>query len=216
MSTSGSKVDLPPALRVILIGGTSHAGKSSLARYLAGAIGWRYQTTDKLARHPGRPWSNDAVPVPQHVAAHYATLPVDELLADVLLHYEKNVLPQVSALVGECVSNPSLDGLVLEGSALLPAGVAPLLSEHVGGVWLRANDQLLVARIRAESRYRQRGTEDQLLIDKFIERTLVFERHIERAIEEYELPRLPVSESDTCEMLAERCMRTISGRRHLA
>ncbi len=39
----------------ILIGGTSHAGKSTLAQSLAAKLGWNYLSTDKLARHPGKP-----------------------------------------------------------------------------------------------------------------------------------------------------------------
>lgn len=42
--------------RVILIGGSSHAGKSTLAQALAAELGWSYGSTDKRARHPGRPW----------------------------------------------------------------------------------------------------------------------------------------------------------------
>lgn len=40
--------------RVILIGGSSHVGKSTLAQYQAAKLGWNYRSTDKLARHPGR------------------------------------------------------------------------------------------------------------------------------------------------------------------
>ncbi len=42
--------------RVILIGGSSHAGKSTLGQAIAAKLGWSYRSTDKLARHPGRPW----------------------------------------------------------------------------------------------------------------------------------------------------------------
>ena len=41
-------------LRVILIGGSSHVGKSTLAQSLASKLGWRYISTDSLARHPGQ------------------------------------------------------------------------------------------------------------------------------------------------------------------
>ncbi|MGD1875429.1 MAG: hypothetical protein ACFB02_20525 [Mastigocoleus sp.] len=36
--------------RIILIGGTSHAGKSTLGQALAITLGWDYCSTDKLAR----------------------------------------------------------------------------------------------------------------------------------------------------------------------
>ena len=44
-----------PHIKLILIGGTSHTGKSTLARQLAEELGWNYLSTDQLARHPGRP-----------------------------------------------------------------------------------------------------------------------------------------------------------------
>lgn len=86
-------------LRVILIGGSSHVGKSALARSLADTLGWRLISTDELARHPGRPWRSAPERVPDHVAEHYLTLPVDELIADVLHHYRVNVWPSVETLI---------------------------------------------------------------------------------------------------------------------
>lgn len=57
--------------KVILIGGALHAGKSTLAKTLALKLGWRYVSTDSLARHPGRPWKPKPNRVPDHVAEHY-------------------------------------------------------------------------------------------------------------------------------------------------
>lgn len=38
----------------ILIGGSSHVGKSTLSKQLAAALGIELISTDDLARHPGR------------------------------------------------------------------------------------------------------------------------------------------------------------------
>ena len=54
----------------ILISGTSHVGKSTLAEKLAERLGWAGMSTDKLGRHPGRPWL--AIPAP--VAEFYSRL----------------------------------------------------------------------------------------------------------------------------------------------
>ena len=51
--------------RILLIGGTSHVGKSTLAQLLALKLGWNYRSTDKLARHPGRPWQPKAEDIPK-------------------------------------------------------------------------------------------------------------------------------------------------------
>ena len=42
-------------IRVLLIGGPSHTGKSTLAETLAAELGWNHVSTDSMARHPGRP-----------------------------------------------------------------------------------------------------------------------------------------------------------------
>ena len=62
-------------LRVILIGGSSHVGKSTLSRSLADKLGWRLISTDKMARHPGRPWRSAPERLPDHVAEHSWTVP---------------------------------------------------------------------------------------------------------------------------------------------
>ncbi len=54
--------------RVILIGGSSHVDKSTLAQSLTAKLGWNYLSTDNLARHPGRPWVNaDGKSIREHV-----------------------------------------------------------------------------------------------------------------------------------------------------
>jgi 2-phosphoglycerate kinase len=42
-------------VRVLLIGGTSNVGKSTVAQAVAKKLGFEVLSTDKLARHPGRP-----------------------------------------------------------------------------------------------------------------------------------------------------------------
>ena len=103
---------------VVLIGGTSHVGKSTVALALADELGWRHVSTDRLARHPGRPWTTDR----PHVHEHYATLTVAELTAAQLAHYER-MWPLVEELVRDALA-PGRGGLVLEGSGVWPDRVA--------------------------------------------------------------------------------------------
>ena len=103
--------------RILLIGGSSHTGKSTLARRLAERLGAKVLATDYLARHPGRPWSAPQDRV-QLVADHYRNLPVTELMQSVLAHYERvwsdMLAPRLEAA-------PMGKRLVVEGSAVLPA-----------------------------------------------------------------------------------------------
>lgn len=204
--------DLPPSLRAILIGGSSHSGKSTLARLLAARLGWEYRSTDQLARHPGRPWRNDGTDVPPHVVEHYSSLSVDDLVADVLGHYQRNVLPQIVALVGARTSDPSARGLVLEGSAIWPEHVACLVSDKTAALWLTAGEELLAERIRTESRYCERAPQEQMLIAKFIQRTVAFATRMDEAVGRNGLPGIRTSRHDTAQMLERRCLEAIASR----
>jgi 2-phosphoglycerate kinase len=163
--------------RVILIGGSSHAGKSTLGRSLSAKLGWNYLSTDTLARHPGRPWVNTKVKsIPEHVAQHYQTLSVEALVLDVLNHYQNNVLPQVEAIVHAHIFDLSRICIVVEGSALWPKFVANLVNENgVKAIWLTASDQLFQSRIFAESNFDNVRKDRQYLIQKFLARTLLYD-----------------------------------------
>ncbi len=171
--------------RVILIGGSSHVGKSTLGQSLAAKLGWSYCSTDKLARHPGRPWVGaNGKPIPKHVAEHYGTLSVEALFLDVLSHYEKNVLPQVEAIVHSHVSDLSTECLILEGSALWPEFVANLVGENgVKAICLTASDQLFSYRIFSESNFYHVDEDKKHLIQKFLNRTLFYNKRMRQKIE---------------------------------
>ncbi|MGH3312924.1 MAG: hypothetical protein ACRDP3_20470, partial [Streptomyces sp.] len=71
-------------VRVVLIGGTSNVGKTTVAQEIADRFGFEQLSTDGLARHPGRPWRTPEWEVPAHVAEHYGSLTVDEMITSVL------------------------------------------------------------------------------------------------------------------------------------
>ncbi|MFH9266170.1 hypothetical protein ACH4KN_18205 [Streptomyces sp. NPDC017546] len=132
-------------VRVVLIGGTSNTGKSTVAEAVAERLGFEHRSTDGLARHPGRPWRTPEHEVPPHVAEHYGTLTTDELLASVLDHYER-LRPRIEKLITDR-AGAGAPGLVLEGSALWPTWVARLTGPRTAAVWLTAVDALGPARV---------------------------------------------------------------------
>jgi 2-phosphoglycerate kinase len=164
--------------RVILIGGSSHVGKSTLGRSLSAKLGWNYLSTDTLARHPGRPWVSTKVKsIPEHVAQHYQSLSVEALVLDVLDHYQNNVLPQVEAIIHAHTCDLSRACIVLEGSALWPRLVANLVDENgVKAIWFTASEQFFRSRIFAESNFDNVSKDRQYLIQKFLARTLLYDR----------------------------------------
>jgi 2-phosphoglycerate kinase len=195
-------------LKVILIGGTSHAGKSTLARELAERLGWEVISTDSLARHPGRPWAPEGQAVRPHVAEHYLTLEVDELIASVLAHY-RGMWPMIRTLIEGRVSDPAASPLVLEGSALWPEQVADLGLDGVGAVWLTARDTLCEARIHAESAYHATEGDRRVMIEKFVARTKRYNELMMRHVKRLRLKSVDVeAEEDP----AGACLRAVGAR----
>jgi 2-phosphoglycerate kinase len=185
---------LSDTLRVALIGGASHAGKSTTARAVAARLGGEAISTDSLARHPGRPWPTPTWVVPEHVAEHYRTLTADELLADVLAHYGR-MWPMVRDLIETRVADEGAAPLVLEGSALWPELASTLDLPTVRAVWLTADDALFDARIRRESRHDEADPAGRQLIESFAARTRLYDEMMMAHVRRLGLPCVVVTEA---------------------
>ncbi|MFR9757116.1 hypothetical protein [Streptomyces sp. TR06-5] len=164
-------------LRAVLIGGTSHTGKSTIARLVADRLGFVCLSTDSLARHPGRPWRTRGREVPPHVAEHYGSLTVDQLIASVLEHYER-LGPLIAERVRHHAVGDAGEDLVLEGSALLPGTVAGLGLPGTAAVWLTADASVLRSRIRLSSGRAGATDAERTLIDAFLSRTLRYQEQV--------------------------------------
>lgn len=190
-------------LNSILIGGTSHSGKSTLAKSIASKLGYEYLSTDSLARHPGRPWKERPEWIPAHVREHYTLLTVDELVSDVLNHYDH----LWSTIYGILKSN-DIQGkkMVLEGSALWPTKV----KEHnLNGVWLTASNEVLKDRIYSSSSYPEKTLDEQKLIDKFLARTLRFNEMMMVQISNHQLSYINVENFSDIEELTDYCIEML-------
>ena len=193
-------------LRVILIGGSSHAGKSTVSETLAATLGWTSLSTDRLAAHPGRPWRRTpGDKVMDIVAEHYLNLSVDELMEDVLRHYHVNVWPQVEGIVESYVNDTSANGLVLEGSALWPEFATGLNFDRVGALWLTADEETFRQRIYTNSRYSTKSGRERTMIDKFLQRTVAYDARMVEIVRRHGFMLLDVLQFDATE-LAERCL----------
>jgi 2-phosphoglycerate kinase len=197
---------IDPDLRVILIGGSSHVGKSALGAALAARFGWSHVSTDRLARHPGRPWATPPRLVPDRVAEHYLSLSVDDLVEDVLRHYRENVWPGVEALVTAHASDPSTDRLIVEGSALWPTSVAAVDISNVAAIWVTAGDALLGERIRSASRYATRSPREKEMVDKFLARTLRYNEQMMDVVRHLGLPSVNAGQAGTVDELIHECL----------
>ncbi|WP_204116541.1 AAA family ATPase [Streptomyces sp. CS014] len=197
-------------VRVVLIGGTSNTGKSTVAEAVAERLGFEHRSTDGLARHPGRPWRTPEQEVPPHVAEHYGTLTTDELIASVLAHYER-LWPRIEELITDRAEDGA-PGLVLEGSALWPERVARLTAPRTAAVWLTADDTVVRDRVRAAGRYEEATEGERLLMDRFLARTGRYQALMVDAVEALGLDRVDTGGGRTVAELADAVLAAVEGQ----
>ncbi|WP_405865115.1 MULTISPECIES: AAA family ATPase [unclassified Streptomyces] len=196
-------------VRVVLIGGTSNVGKSTVAQLVAEKLGFACLSTDGLARHPGRPWRTPEREVPAHVAEHYATLTVDELITSVLGHYER-LWPRIHDLIATHAAEGGADtGLVLEGSALWPVRLAGLDVARTAAVWLTADAAVLRARVHAAGHYEQATGEEQALMDRFLARSERFQGLMVEALDELGLDRIDAGADRSVGVLVDAVLAAV-------
>ena len=170
----------PPSIptKVLLVGGSSHVGKSTVASELAARLDWDVVSTDQLARHPGRPWRDDGARPSEDVIGYYTSGTADARLESVLAHYRANVWPIAEALVRARLNNPYDRGLVLEGSALLPESVAAAAFERTASGWLVSGPERIRERVLESSAFDRRSTDEKAWIDAFVERAIRFDAYV--------------------------------------
>ena len=201
--------DICSKVRVILIGGSSHVGKSTLAESLAARLSWTRISTDTLARHPGRPWRQPPEEVPDDVSKHYLSRSADQLFEDVLHHYRINVWPKVESIVGSHSHEASAPQIILEGSALWPGFAASLEFNRVAALWLTASEDIFRQRIYEESRYHSKSPRERAMVDKFLERTLIYNAKMVEVANRHDYVLVDVLQSDVAG-LTDRCLARLS------
>jgi hypothetical protein len=199
-----SDQEINQTLRVILIGGPSNVGKSTLAQSLAAQLGWACASTDRLARYPGRPWGS----VRPHVAEHYLSLSPEQLVEDVIRHY-MSLRPAIQNLILTPAADPAAERLVLEGSAVWPESVVDLRAGGVGALWLTASDGFLQRRIYTASGYDQASAREKIIIDKFLGRVQGCNQRMLEALRRFGLPCVNVEEASSLEDLTQISLRRL-------
>jgi 2-phosphoglycerate kinase len=149
----------------LLLLGTSHVGKSTCARGIGNAIGWPVISTDKLGRHPGRPWTG----VPDPVTEFYHRLTDDTIHWFLRVHHE-NMRPVIHETIK--AAREAGGGFILEGAALRPEYLSDWEIGEALVVCLHAECDALRKRIERESAYSQQSDEMKIAIDSFVERSV--------------------------------------------
>lgn len=149
----------------ILVGGTSHTGKSTLSASLAAALNYEVLSTDKMARHPGRPWPQ-ARP---HVVEFYRNLSAGSMHT-FLLHHHENMWPSIKRLVEDRLAAKTY--CILEGSAMRPEYLAELAGSKNVCICLYASADVIQNRIYSNSHYADLTPELRSLVDAFVDRSV--------------------------------------------
>ncbi len=185
----------------ILISGSSNVGKTTFATRLARLLGCDTISTDSLARHPGRPWPEVRPPV----AEYYSRLSDETIYWFLRVHHE-NMWPAIRQQIDARVHARA--PFIIEGSALRPEFIAPLVSNEISPVFLYADNDVLRERMRSEAEYAQRDQAGRVIIDKFIDRSLRDNSEMHLAARSHAIPVVDTSDavavSNLCEKLMQR------------
>jgi hypothetical protein len=189
----------------LLIAGSSHVGKSSLAAELSQALGWPVVSTDSLARHPGRPWP---VP-PPHVAEFYAQLS-DQSIFQFLRHHHDNMRPLLERALPDRIAQGS--PCIWEGSALRPDYFAAALGPQTHMICLAAPAAVLRQRMHANSGYDGLPPDHRRLVDRFLTRSLTDNAALTAAAKSQNIDCIDTSDEAAFTLAKTRLIETLRGR----
>ncbi|MCA2373818.1 AAA family ATPase [Agrobacterium genomosp. 3 str. CIP 111-78] len=185
---------MPLPLLTILIAGTSHVGKSTLAGLLSEKLGCEAISTDSLARHPGRPWPG----IPAPVEDYYTQLSAETIHWFLKVHHQ-NIWPLIRSLIDNTsgTGNPA----IFEGAALRPEFISPLLGGTVAGVFLHAGNDFLLERMRSHAQYDDATASQRRIMDAFIERSLRENTEMLASAQQHHVPVVDVTKPQALETL---------------
>lgn len=165
LSGEGGGVGVQLGIRSeIFVAGTSCVGKSTCAEALGRRFGWAVVSTDRLGRHPGRPWAG----APEPVLEFYRGLSAETVHWFLQVHHE-NMRPVIAATIAEARRRA---GTVFEGAALRPEHLDGWGVEPGAAVCLFADAEALRRRIREASAYGTQPVGMREAIDAFTRRSV--------------------------------------------
>ena len=119
-------------------------------------------------------------------------------------------MPQVEEIVRSHLSDRSQQCIILEGSALWPELVANLVDRNgVKAIWLTASDRLFQNRIKRESNFYNVGENERYLIQKFLARTLLYNKRMKEKVELLGFTRIDIESVSVGDELSNKCMELI-------
>ncbi|MGI9529875.1 MAG: AAA family ATPase [Acidimicrobiia bacterium] len=158
---------------VLLIGGPPGAGKTTLARSVAGRLGWLSTTVDDLvntARALTDPQRQPDLHRRQGVGhlEYFTEGPADQLIADAVA-LQDLMWPVLQRLIRRGTTDKA--PIVLDWWLFNPEKVAALPSEAAKSVWLHMDPVVLEERERANTEFREGSSDPERMHANFMARS---------------------------------------------
>ena len=197
---------------VYWIGGGSAAGKSTIARRLAGRHGLRvYATDDVMADHAGRTNDDDAPLLHRFMAMDMDERWVNRSPKTLFETFHWFQGEGFDLIIEDLRHLPREPGVIAEGFRLLPRMVKPFLSDAVHAVWLLPTPDFRQAVIESRGgptwSFLARTSDPEKALRNLLERDRIFTDHLREETTRLDLPAIEVDNTTTEDELVDRVRR---------
>jgi len=205
--------DLREQLRnVYWIGGSSCAGKSTVARRIADQYGLHlYATDDVMAEHSRRSKPEDCPLLHQFIAMNMDDRWVNRSAAAMLDTFHWFQGEGFDMIIEDLLRIPTSVRVIVEGFRLLPQLVKPVLSAPDHAVWLLPSPEFRLAAIErrggSASGFLAKTSNPEKVLHNLLERDRMFTERLRQEIKDLGLPAIRVhsatAEEDSATMVAK-------------
>lgn len=154
--------------KVMLIGGSSRTGKSTIAAYLSLKTGHACISTDDIGAIVQTITGIDSLAGLNYLD-YYTGAAKNQLIED-MQAYHCALLAPINTLIQRHAANDA--PLIIEGYALYPKDVSELPGDQVGRVWLVADQKLLKRRVLENRAFFRKAGDKRKVAENYLYRSL--------------------------------------------